>query len=258
MCAGQIGAAFGASSLAFSGDEYKLRLTMQAPRIDATLTLRPVARPALTRSVPLGDSDPMQWFVLPCLEATGDVRIDGRRYRLDRSPAYHDHNWGRFSWGGDFAWEWAIALSAGPTAWSLIYYRITDRGRHNIVSQGLLIWGGGRHLRTFHDREIRARSTGLMRTSGCLRLPPIMRLAAAGSAADIPTRLAVSAAGSGDELDVTFELSDCAQICIPDDADEGITVISECHATATVSGRVQGCPVRFAGRSVVEFNRGSV
>jgi hypothetical protein len=256
--AGRVGALFGRHALAFERGAYRLDVSIDEPPMRALLALRPTARPAMTRSIPLGEATPMQWFVVPRLEASGEVRLGDRRYHVRECPAYHDHNWGRFRWGGDFAWEWGIALSDSTSSWSLIYYRITDRGRHAVVSQGLLLWIGDGHSRTFRDSDLRVRSHGRLRTAGCLRVPRVMQLVVSGSAGDLPTRLEVSARRGHDALDVGFDLESCAQICLPDDDDSvGVTSISECPARATVSGRVDGRAVAFSCHSVIEFNRGA-
>ena len=253
--AGRVDARFGRNELRFSGGAYRIRAEV-GPSLGASLVLRPTARPALTRSVPLGATDPMQWFVVPRLEASGEVRIGNRVHTVAGSPADHDHNWGRFTWGGDFAWEWGIALAPPGLPWSLVYYRITDRGRHQVGSQGLLLWRADRHQRTFRDGELAIRSHGLHRRGIAVRLPRIMRLAVPGCASDIPQRLEVSARSGEDVIEVTFEVEDCAQICLPQDADDyGITAISECPARALVTGRLNGAGVRFECRAVLEFNR---
>lgn len=256
--AGRVDGRFGSHALAFRGGRYTVDLDMDDPRLGATLSLRPCARPALTRSIPLGHATPMQWFVVPRLEATGVVRVGSRSHEVRACPAYHDHNWGRFRWGGDFAWEWGVAVSATVDGWSLIYYRITDRGRHAVVSQGLLLWQGADHGRTFRDGDLSVRGHGLLRTAGCPRVPRVMHLAVMGSAGDLPRRLEASARHGRDAVDVAFDLETPARIFVPDDdGDEGVTSISECPATATVRGRIDGAAVAFTCHSVVEFNRGA-
>jgi hypothetical protein len=253
--AGRVEAQLGRSTLAFTDGAYRLDVRMGEDSIAARLTLRPTTRPALARSVPLGPTEPMHWLVVPRLEATGGVRIGNMCCQVDRARAYHDHNWGRFSWGGDFAWEWAVALAGRPVPWSLVYYRITDRGRHRAISQGVLLWRRDQHCRTFRDIDVRVRSTGLLRVGRALRVPRIMSLAIPGTASDIPSRLEIQARCGIDTLDVTLDLTDCAQVGIPNDGDAEMTCISECHGMIRASGRVRGEPVCFEAPSVVEFNR---
>jgi hypothetical protein len=253
--AGKIAATFGQSSLAFDEGVYRLRLRTGTD-LEADLSLKPQARPAVTRSVPLGMMEPMRWLVVPRLTASGDVRLCGRHHHISGCPAYHDHNWGRFAWGGDFAWEWGIALtSASSTPWSLIYYRITDRGRHQAISQGLLLWRHAYHSRTFQDREIQVRSLGLLRPTRPLRVPGIAALAIPGTAADIPQAVTVQANSENEEFEVTFELDNCAQIAVPNDSDGGFTAIWEVHGRARATGTIRGEKIEFNSPAVVEFNR---
>jgi hypothetical protein len=253
--AGRVDARMGQSRLSLSDGAYHLDAQVGSRAVGASLILRPTAHPALTRSIPLGPHEPMHWLVVPRLEATGEVRIGRDCHRVHACPAYHDHNWGRFSWGGDFAWEWGIALAGGTTAWSLVYYRITDRGRHRSISQGVLLWRGERHCRTFRDCDVGIRSLGLLRLARCLRLPRIMSLVLPGAAGDIPARLEVEARSGRDALDIVIALEDGAQIGIPNDATDGMTTISECRARVSVSGAVRGEAVRFDAPSMIEFNR---
>jgi hypothetical protein len=253
--AGHVGARFGASTLAFGDDGYRLNVHLASRPIGARVVLRPAARPALARSVPLGSPEPMHWLVVPRLEASGEVRIGDSVHRFQSCPAYHDHNWGRFSWGGDFAWEWGVVLAGRVVPWSLVYYRITDRARCQVIAQGLLLWRGDRHSRTFRDRELGVHSLGRLRLGRCLRVPRIMTLAVPGTAADIPRCLAIEARSGRDALDVVLTLEDGAQIGIPNECDERLTLMSECRGSASVSGSLQGETVRFEGPSVVEFNR---
>ena len=253
--AGQIGARFGHSSLAFVNGGYRLHIRAGS-EIEADLHLQPETRPALTRSVPLGMMEPMRWLVVPRLRTSGEMRIGNSRHFISGCPAYHDHNWGRFAWGGDFAWEWGISLSSTNSApWSLIYYRITDRGRHQAVSQGLLLWQKADHSRTFQDREIVARTLGFLRPNHPLRVPSVAALAIPGTAADIPRRLEVHASSEGEELEVAFELEDCAQIAVPNDSDAGFTSIWEVHGRARARGNIRGERIEFESPAIVEFNR---
>jgi hypothetical protein len=253
--AGRVGVRLGRSQLSLTEGAYRLDAHVGSGPVTTSLVLRPTARPGLTRSVPLGPDEPMHWLVVPRLAATGEVRIGQDVYRLRNAPAYHDHNWGCFSWGGDFAWEWGIALAGQATPWSLIYYRITDRGRHRAISQGVLLWRDDRHCRTFRDTDLRVRGAGLLRVGRSLWVPRIMSLAIPGTAADIPGRLEVEARSGNDALDIAIDLADCAQVGVPNDHDEGMTSISECRGRVRVSGRVRGDVVRFDGPAVVEFNR---
>jgi hypothetical protein len=124
-----------------------------------------------------------------------------------------------------------------------------------VTAQGLLLWQADRHRRSFRDADIRVRGEGFLRTARCLSVPRIVSLALPGTAADIPRRLEVQARNGGDAIDVVIGLDDCARVGVPNDRDEGMTVISECRGRAVVTGRLLGEALSFDAAAVVEFNR---
>lgn len=257
VCGGRIDLRMGASELRFRNGVYEIDAVLGGGRVSVKLVLQPLARPAITSSVALGSGSAVRWFVVPRLEADGVITVAGRQHRLRRAPAYHDRDWGRFGWGGDFSWEWAIALPEdNESPWSLVFQRFSDRHRLHVLSQGILLWRKGTHARTLHSRDLTVRSSGSLRAAKCLRVPRVMSLAAPGSAADLPRRVEIEASNGGDRLEIEFELLDLAQIVVPNDGDmPGVTVISEARARARVEGRVRGERVAFAGPAVVELNR---
>ena len=121
-----------------------------------------------------------------------------------------------------------------------------------------MVWQGASHLRTMHGEEISVESAGLLRARRALRIPRIMRLAAPGTAGDLPQRLEVRATRGSDVVEVSFELIDLAQIAVPNDGEaRGATLISEVRAHACAAGRVRGEALRFSGPALVELNRAS-
>lgn len=259
---GDIDVRMGESSLRYDGC-YHLDVRLARRPIAIRLGIRPIARPALTASVPLGLGRSMRWFVVPYGVADGFVRVGQRRIELRDAPAYHDHDWGDFQWGADFAWEWAVALApheSGTPPWSLIVQRISDRGRLCSMSQGALLWRGASHWRTFHGSELTLRTSDAVDVSRALRVPRVMSLVSPGRAADLPRRYEARAHAGDDVLEARFDVEDAAQIAIPDDVATrapgcNTTVVTEAHAIADVEGRVRGERVRFRGPAILELNR---
>jgi hypothetical protein len=195
--------------------------------------------------------------VVPRLVADGEIALAGERHLLCGAPAYHDHDWGRFRWGGDFGWDWSIALPAPAdgVAWTLIFQRFSDRARHEALSQGILLWRGERHVRTLHGPDVRWVTSGRLSAAGALRIPRVFSLAAPGCAADLARRIELRASAGGDVLELTYELRDVAQVAIPNDGLTGTTLINEAHAEFRAEGSVLGEQVRLAGSALVEAKR---
>ncbi len=244
------------ATLSFGEDGFFLEAGLARAALRAKLRFRPTSRPALTSSIPIGGGETMKWLVVPRLEATGRVEFEGEVVELASAPAYHDHDWGRFEWGGDFGWEWAIVLENRATRpWTIVLQRITDRARGLTLSEGVLLWRGAEHVRTFQGSRVAFDSAGRTRAAGCLRVPRVMRLASPGSSADLPSRLSVVADKAGDHVEVDLALHDVAQIAMPDDVGLGNTIVSETAATASVRGQVAGDTIDFEAPAIAEFNR---
>src|SRR4029078_10303778 len=126
-------------------------------------------------------------MVLPRLVACGEIRVRGKSFQLDRAAAYHDHNWGHFSWGRDFAWEWGYALPEDLRApWTVVYVRLSDRGRVRTYKQAVFLWRRTSVARVFRDTEVDVTLAGLLRPASVFKLPRIMNVLSPGTAVDVP------------------------------------------------------------------------
>lgn len=85
--------------------------------VSADLVIRRTAPGFVAGPMSLGGGQYVGWTVAaPRATATGTFRVGGRTVRVKDAPAYHDHNWGRFSLsGGRLAgWDWSqVFLPAG-------------------------------------------------------------------------------------------------------------------------------------------------
>jgi hypothetical protein len=256
VAGGRIEARFGRSRLRFENGVYLLDVVLAGGDLRASLALEPRVTPALTNPLSLGRGGGLRWLLVPRVTAQGSVTIAGRKHELRDAPGYHDHNWGRFRWGADFAWDWAIALPPEANVpWTLVATRITDRARHQQFTDSLLLWKWDELMRGFRGEGITSRTTGLHRpTARPLRIPAAMWLAAPGAAFDVPARTEVRGEGQGDVVELSLTTLDFAQIAIPNDADDdGTTLLSEIRCRAGVDGRVRGERVRFDGPALLEL-----
>lgn len=251
---GAIEAEIGPNRIAFDDGVLSLRVRLRRPLIAADLRLEPVTLPYLVSNIRGLDGRPINWAVVPRSRATGVVRVGDQTHELVSALAYHDHNWGSFGWGNNFAWEWGYGLpSDARVPWSLVFARLNSRGNTAALMQLFYLWREDRMLRTFRDHEIDVRREGLLRAARVLKLPPTMGLVAPGCATDIPQRLVLRAASRGDTLEAVFTAEDVAQVIIPNDNDLGVTIINEVSGGLTVEGSAFGEPVAFDNRAVFEF-----
>ena len=254
---GDIGMTLGRSRVEYRGGRYALFVEMRDQPISMDLALRPVTLPAVSNNIRMDPGTPINWALVPRLLASGTATIGDQRYELHDALAYHDHNWGHFAWGRDFAWEWCYALPTDASnPWSLVFVRLNDKARLKTYMQGLFLWRGMRPHRIFRSHDIRVRHDGFLPPQPTFKIPHAMALVSPGQATDVPRHVLASGCADGDEVEFEFVSEDVAQVIIPADADDtGVTIINEVAGHLRVEGTVRGEPVRMDGPGIFEFIR---
>ena len=243
----------GHNRMQFKDGCFNLSLALQKRPITLTATLRPMAYPLTRRNTPIGKGK-ISWVVVPRLQATGTLVVGRRVYRLENAPAYHDHNWGQWSWGDDFSWQWGFALPpAAETPWSLVFDQMTDRGRNQALELKLSLWKGPQLHRLFMHEELQVRQEGFRTLTRPAKFPRPMALVAQELTTDVPANFQIHAARTADWLDCRFSADDLAQIILPNELDLGVTIINEVSGCLTLQGEVKGEQVSMEGRGFFEF-----
>lgn len=254
ISSGHLAVRFGESCVALEGDELRLKVRMQRRPIEIDLRLVPLAMPTPAFNLHVEHCPPINWLVVPRLLARGTVRIDGRTHELRDAPAYHDHNWGHFRWGKNFAWEWGYGTpEQASNPWTMVFVRLSDRGHVTDLMQALFLWKGSRQARLFRGSELEVWHEGLLRPRQLFKLPRVMGLVSPGTACDVPQTLHARARGNGDQVELRFDCEEVAQVLIPNDEDLGVTIINEVSGRLAVEGIVGGEKFALSGPSIFEF-----
>jgi hypothetical protein len=238
-------------------DGYRVVIDLPGHDIRGELALTSVSRPFAVNNQPVGDGR-VSWLFVPRLRAEGWLRVGRQEIRLEGGVAYHDHNWGRFHWGGDFGWTWGTVLPSGPDdPWSLVFQQMTDRRRLRCLYQSLWLWRYDEPAAIFPPTAVQTRFHGLLgRTADCT-LPSPMRLVLGGEASDVPERIEIAAARAGDELRAEFRPHSHARLAQPSEVSlDRSVVLCETSGTARVSGSINGEDIDFAGAGVFELLHG--
>lgn len=242
---------FDGNTLTSAGPVHELALDEPALGLRARLAMRAVVRPAALHHLKAGSRGVFHWAVVPRLLATGVIEYGGRSFLLDGAPAYRDRNWGTFSFG-DVSWEWgyAAAPADGPSC-AVVYSRLMNLARTQIVEQEVLVWWGASLLASFRDREVSCTRSGAF-DGPLVTVPPALALCRPGRATDVPEVVTVVARSSRGEIEVRFERSATARILVPNDARLGTTAIYESFAAARVRGTVDDQEIALAGPAMFE------
>lgn len=259
---GKLDLTFGHNTLLYQDGRYNLSLALESRPITLQLQFQPASYPLMRRNTPIA-SGRINWVVVPRLLATGTIVVGRRVHRLDNMPAYHDHNWGSWSWGEDFSWQWGYAVPQQiESPWSVVFDRMTNRGRNAVLELKLSLWKNQKLHRLYMQDEIGIQQSGFVTqtrqggSAGDARLakfPRPMALLAPERATDVPRRFEITAERGSDRLACRFMADDVAQIILPNDTDLGVTIINEVSGVMSVEGAVSGEAVFMEGRGFFEF-----
>jgi hypothetical protein len=250
-------ACFGHNSLRFEGGRFLLRVALRERDLRAELELVPVCGPLAALGRPLAKGQSLSWVAVSRMVARGTITLNGQCEQVSGAPAYHDHNWGHFRWGDDFAWEWGSALPRSDSCpWSMVFYRMADRARGRVRGQSVFVWRDSELYRQFRDPDIRVTQHGRGTLPGALKLPRVMALLAPGTAHDVPALLEVVARDGEDEVKLCFESQSLAQVLIPDETDlTGVVTLNEVSGRVRGTGQLRGERMEMEGPGVFEFIR---
>lgn len=233
---------------------YRIDVRLRRRPITVSLALEPLSLPSLANNIQLDPGPPINWLVLPRMRARGEVTVGPRTHRFEAAPAYHDHNWGRFAWGRDFAWEWGFGLPTDPSnPWTMVFVRLSNRAHTRAFMQAVFLWRGAQQHRVIRAGDLRVRREGFLRPGRVFKVPRAMALVSPGTATDVPARLLIEGEADGDAVRCEFEATDLAQVIIPNDHDPGVTIIHEVSGAVRVGGTVRGERVEMEGRAIFEF-----
>lgn len=250
---GRIQLQFGHNTLSFQQGVFRLSVALSMRPITLELELRPATYPILRSRARIG-AGKIDWLVLPHLQATGRIVVDRKVYQLENVPAYHDHNWGHWLWGQDFAWEWGFVLPfQGQADWSLVFDRMSNRGRTQVDELKLSVWKADRLRRIFVHHHLNVRPDGYLAPNRVDKFPRIMALIAPEKTTDVPKIMHIEAASGNDHLTWQFEAESLAQIVIPNETDLRETTINEVLGMMNVSGEIQGEPFDLIGKGFFEY-----
>jgi len=254
---GGLSARFGENAMWFEDGAYHVQVQLQHQAVSCRLKLTPVTEPVLSNHIQLAPGRELSWLILPRLEVEGHVTLGGRDVRVQRALGYHDHNWGHFSWGDDFAWEWgSLVPSRADNPWTAVYVRMANRRRSSVGTQGLFVWDGARHCRFFRDRDLQVTVEGRKSMPVVHKLPRLMGLLAPGTCTDVPQRIVAFGQAGKDQLLMTFCTRNVSQVVIPNETTtDSVTLLNEATGSVDLSGSIGGRSVEMEGSGVFEFIR---
>ncbi|MGC3939674.1 hypothetical protein ACOTTU_17860 [Roseobacter sp. EG26] len=239
-------------SLAVSRDGTALHTRVQRP--DDGFEAEIVAQPSL----PAGALDLtakfgsgwIGWSAVPVMSVSGHLRIDGQDLSLEGARAYHDHNWGRWFWGEDVAWEWgAFALDQDIT---VVVARGTDK-QHFVKQPPHVFLVYGKRVIGFAPDQIDI-SLEMEPIVASRRLPgalaaihPDRRLS------DLPRQLVLRGDNPNARFELVFETDGAAQLLLAEPMRPGMGFINEIAGRCKLSCVIGQKSISATGLGIFEY-----
>ncbi|MGZ2256684.1 hypothetical protein [Roseobacter sp. A03A-229] len=239
-------------SMAVTRDGTALHAKVARPEdgFEADLVARPVlSAGALDLSAQFG-SGWIGWSAVPVLSISGTLILDGEEISLENARGYHDHNWGRWFWGEDVAWEWgAWVLSEDIT---VVAARGTDKAHFNRQPPHVFLVHGNK-VHGFLPGQV-SLSYEAAPTRAARRLPgALAAIHPDRRAPDLPRTVTLRAENRAARFELVFEAETAAQLLLSDPMRPGAGFINElaghCRLVATLD---QGL-LRAEGSGVFEY-----
>ncbi len=239
-------------SMAVTRDGSALHAKVARPQdgFEADLIARPVlSAGALDLTAQFG-SGWIGWSAVPVLAISGTLTLDGEEVFLEDARGYHDHNWGRWFWGEDVAWEWgAWVLSDNIT---VVAARGTDKAHfdrqqpHVFLVHGSKVHGflPGQISLTYEAAPMRV----ARRLPGALAaIHPDRR------APDLPTTVTLRAESQAAQFELFFEVDTVAQLLLSDPLRPGSGFINELAGRCRLVANLDQIVLRAEGLGVFEY-----
>src|SRR5688572_3775083 len=105
---------FNGASIIYKNYSYRVSLIMDTIPIKADLNFKIASQPLTSMTKPFG-SGFLGWSAFCKMIVNGSITIKDTEYTIKNSYGYHDHDWGRYSWGENVGWEWGIFGEDDPS-----------------------------------------------------------------------------------------------------------------------------------------------
>lgn len=252
---GKMHAQFDDAGMRWENDSYHIWQSRGEVQLDIVVT--PKSIPSLSHNIPLAKGSHLSWCLIPRLEASGWVSVNGEKIPFESRGAYHDHNWGRFHWGGDFSWEWGCALPTDPSdPWTFVFARMNTNNRNTTVATSAFLLHEGRHLRYFRNAEVLFATEGEANPIIAGRLPAAAALLLPDQDRDVAQHLLVRAERGNDWLQARISSAVRGQVLVPSEIDFCRVVrLNEASAEVSVVGQCAGQEISFDGPGLLEVVR---
>jgi hypothetical protein len=203
----------------------------------------------VTEDSPFG-SGFIGWGLVPGLQVMGELSVGEQNFSIDRDWfVYHDHNFGRFRWGEDIAWEWFVAFATCDDGRqiTLVLDQRTNKDHSVKDLPYIFLYLDNQLHKVFLGSTLAIHWDWSSSPVMPVRMPGIMASLFADRTLKVPSSLQVEAADERDRLLVNVNFETTMELVVPDNQDRQYSFIEEVTGSVEVSLFLQGETLRAKG-----------
>lgn len=204
----------------------------------------------LATPVPVDESFPfgtgfIGWGLIPGMAMEGTIGLADARYTVDRAwYCYHDHNYGRFRWGGDIGWIWWVANAVDPEGHHFTY--VFHRGNNSdfsVVSVPyLFIYADHTLIKIFKGPGLKLDIEMGKKPGLPVILPGTMASIFSDRHIVLPELIRLSGRDESDSVFLEMRVCSCTEFILPDNEKKQYTFLKElqgpAHARHSIGNKV--------------------
>jgi hypothetical protein len=215
----------------------------QPAQIFFQMEATPLATPLVIPNTDYSADEFIGWGLLPGMDIAGKFCFGEREISLDKNwYCYHDHNYGRFRWGGSVGWLWwVVNVPAESNLANLTY--VFHQGNPNAAEKGmpyLFVYENYHLIKVFSGTSLTVDIKWHEQEIHPIRLPGFLT----PLFADRPTAtlecIEVSGGDDADEIDLRMTVLSNVEIILPDNKKRQYTFLKETNGKTEVYHRING------------------
>ncbi len=237
-------------SVARDGKTLHAKVSRPDDGFEADLVARPVLSTASLDLTAQFGSGWIGWSAIPVLSVSGTLKLDGEEISLKSARGYHDHNWGRWFWGEDVAWEWgAWVLDQDIT---VVAARGTDKTHFTRQPPHVFLVQGSR-VYSFLSDQI-SLTYDAAPTRAARRIPgALAAIHPDRRAPDLPRNIILRASSQHAQFELQFKADTAAQLLLSDPMRPGSGFINELSGRCALVAQLDHSMIKAEGTGVFEY-----
>lgn len=199
------------------------------------------------------------WGFIPKLLVEGNLLIGKTKIDIDKQwYCYHDHNFGQFSWGENFGWEWIVInlkdLKSDEN-YQLVFDQKTDKNHSEKGFKYIFLFLKNKIKKIFLGNTVNIEWNRSTDSKTPIRLPGTMSSIFSNQVTTNIDSINIHAVDDRDSLELNLIVDKGYQLIVPDNQERKYTIMEEVSGNAFFKIKFDKKIIKAKGTFYGEFVR---